>query len=60
MCIVVFIAITVGYLLYHYNEHGSTSDGLLIWKENETEQMYMDADVVGEIEDGNSNNLYQG
>ena len=30
VCIVVFIAITVVYLLYHYNEQSSTSDGTLI------------------------------
>ena len=44
ICIVLFSAIMVGYILYHYNEQGSISDGTLIW-----EEMYVADD-----------NLYQG
>ena len=32
VCIVVFIIITIVYLLLHYNERGSISDGTLIWE----------------------------
>lgn len=35
VCILVFVAITVGYLLYHYNEKSSISDATLIWEEKD-------------------------